>query len=281
MSNSKPQPFADQLGERVDAFNMVSMLCWFAAFPYSAYTQLSTPTLRAWILTRGVAVIVSPLVFTLALLSNGNLIVNTMTYLYLLPVVVIFIDRFLISTTYGHDKSSRWLWCVRILIFLISASMALFAGVLSERAKLLQTLHKTEDSVTLASFEAQNLIARRQAIDEQIARNETEIMSRSTVESELREARRLEMLECNGTAGIDRKTGMVIKGGKCGIRAANHRTNAEDAEAHLAGLDKLSEENHRLIEQRAKLNNNFNNLLKFNRKDSVNPSSPPKHVLKK
>jgi hypothetical protein len=266
MTSTHLQPQADTFAKPGIGEWLGRLLCWFAAFPYVAYTQISTPSTRVWVLSRGLAVIISPLVFTLALISNGTRFIGHTPYLYLLPPVVFSIDWFLIASAYTLANSSGWLRLVRIVFFLISGSMALFAGVLSESENLLKGLHRSEDAVTLQGAVAQNLVARMRAIDEQIARNEQELMTRDAVDAERLEARRLEHLECFGMSGVDPKTGIHIKGGgKCLDRAATYRINAETAEKRLEKLSRLEQENQGLAEQRGKLNGDLDTLLQKQR----------------
>lgn len=248
------------------------LMCWFAAFPYAAYTQILTPSSRVRVMTNGLAVIVSPLVFTMALLTNGAALVGQSPYLYLLPVVAFAIDRLLIAISYTLASSSAWLTVVRALILAISLSMALLAGLLSESKNLLQRLHQREDAVTLQDAEAQNLVARLKAIDEQIARNEKELMTRDAIEAERLDAIRLRDMECHGKGGVDPKTGTIIKGGgKCGVNAETHRINAEAAEARLTKLIRLDNDNIGLATQRGKLKADLNTQLESQRSpaDSV------------
>jgi|GEM_PF-3014087 len=261
MTSAQFQPQADTFAKPGIGEWLGRLLCWFAAFPYSAYSQFATPSLRAWVLVRGLAVIISPLVFTMALMSNAATLVGHTPYLYFLPVVVFAIDWFLVASTYMLDRSSGWLRFVRSAFFLISASMALFAGVLSESESLLRRLHWAEDAVTDRSVEAQNLGSRIQALSEQIARNEKELMTRDAIDGERLQWRKLEQLECAGKGGVDPETGIYIKGGgKCGTNASDHRIKAEAAEARLGKLTRLEEENHRLAGQRAQLQEELSRL---------------------
>ncbi len=242
------------------------LMCWFAAFPYAAYTQLSTPSSRVRVAVNGIAVIVSPLVFTLALLHNGTRLVGHSPYLYLLPVVVFAIEWLLIALSYHLANGSVLLIAVRIGIFLISASFAVFAGLLSEGESLMQRLHKAEDAITLQSSEAQNLVARLEAADDQIAQNEKQLMGRDALENERLDALRLRDMECHGKSGVDPKTNTFIKGGgKCGENAQTYRINAEAAEARLTKLDRLGKDNQRLVAQRNQLKNQLNALLQSER----------------
>lgn len=262
MTSTQFQLHADTFAKPSSGERLGRLLCWFAAFPYAAFTQISTPSTRVWVLIRGLAVIISPLVFTLALMCNGTRFVGHTPYLYLLPVVVFGIDWLLIASSYTLANSTGWLLLVRTIIFLISGFMALFAGVLSESESLLQRLHRAEDAVTRQDAVAQNLNARLEAIDEQIIHNEKELMTRDALDAERLKARRLEQLECGGKGGVDPETGTYIKGGgKCGANATTHRINAEAAEARLAKLSRLEQENQPLTEQRRKLNEELEALL--------------------
>lgn len=248
------------------------LMCWFAAFPYAAYTQILTPSSRARVMTNGLAVIVSPLVFTMALLTNGAALVGHSPYLYLLPFVAFGIDRLLVAISYTLGSGSAWLTVIRALILAISLSMALLAGLLSESKSLLQRLHKKEDAAALQSSEARNLVARLTAIDEQVTRNEKELMARDAIENERLDAIRLRNMECHGKGGVDPKTGTIVKGGgKCGVNAETHRINAEAAEARLASLARLDNDNKRLVAQRGKVRNDLDALLESQRSpaDSV------------
>lgn len=262
MTSTQFQPHADTFAKPSSGEWLGRLLCWFAAFPYAAFTQISTPSTRVLVLIRGLAVIISPLVFTLALMCNGTRFVGHTPYLYLLPVVVFGIDWLLIASSYTLANSTGWLLLVRTIIFLISGFMALFAGVLSESESLLQRLHRAEDAVTRQDAVAQNLNARLEAIDEQIIHNGKELMTRDALDAERLKARRLEQLECGGKGGVDPETGTYIKGGgKCGANATTHRINAEAAEARLAKLSRLEQENQPLTEQRRKLNEELEALL--------------------
>lgn len=242
------------------------LMCWFAAFPYAAYTQISTPGSRARVMANGVAVLVGPLVFTMALLLNGPRLVGNSPYLFMLPVVVFAIERLLIGLSYQQSSGSRLLSSIRIIIFLISASFAVFAALLSESESLLQRLHKAEDEVTLERVEARNLATRLNAIDEQIGHNERELMSRDAIETERLEALRLRELECHGKGGIDPVTGVFVKGGRrCGVNAETHRINAEAAEARRAKLARLDDDNKSLVKQRSALQAKLTALLEGNR----------------
>lgn len=266
MSNAQLKRDSNSLATHGLDEQLTRLLCWFAAFPYAAYTQISTPTSRARVMANGIAVIVSPLVFTLALLKNGSSLVGNSPYLYLLPLVVFAIERLLVALSYQLANKSRLLIAVRIVIFLISASFAVFAGLLSESESLIQRLHKAEDAVTMSSAEARNLATRVNAIDEQIPRNEHELMARDAIETERLDAIRLRDMECHGRGGVDPNTGTFVKGGgKCGVNAETHRINAEAAEARLAKLARLDNENKGLVAQRNKLKYDLNELLENNR----------------
>lgn len=266
MSNAQLQRDSGSLATHGLDEQLTRLLCWFAAFPYAAYTQISTPTSRARVMANGIAVIVSPLVFALALLKNGSSLVGNSPYLYLLPLVVFAIERLLVALSYQLANNSRLLIAVRIVIILISASFAVFAGLLSESESLIQRLHKAEDAVTMQSAEAQNLATRVNSIDEQIARNENELMTRDAIETERLDAIRLRDMECHGKGGVDPNTGTFVKGGgKCGVNAETHRINAEAAEARLAKLARLDNDNKGLVALRHKLKNDLNALLESKR----------------
>lgn len=214
----------------------------------------------------GLAVIVSPLVFSMALLCNGPRLVGHSPYLYLLPLVVFIIEWLLISLSYRAASRSGWLITVRLVIFLISASFAVFAGLLSEGESLIQRLHKAEDALTLQSNQAKNLDTRLKAIDEQIAHNEKALMGRDAIETERLEALRLQELECHGKGGLDVRTGTFVKGGgACGVNADTHRINAEAASAHLVKLTQLDKETQGLVAQRGKLGSDLSALLESQR----------------
>lgn len=244
---------------------LTRLLCWFAAFPSAAYAQLETPSNRVWVTVRGFAVILSPLVFTLALQHNGTRVIGTAPYLYLLPVTVYCLDWFLIARSYTATRGAGALVVLRIGVMLVSGFMAIFTGLLSEGENLLQRLHRSEDSVTLRSSSAREINARREEISHQIKRNERVLTERSAIETEALEARRLQQLECKGESGIDRKTGVRILGGKCGRKAEAHRIDAENAEARLAQFDALQTENRKLTERREQLELELGALLKTSR----------------
>ncbi len=266
MSNAQLQRDSGSLDTPGFVEQVTRLMCWFAAFPYAAYTQISTDSSRARVMANGIAVIVGPLVFTMALVLNGPRLVGNSPYLYMLPLVVFAIERLLIALSYQPSVSSRLLIAIRIVIFLISASFSVFAALLSESESLLQRLHKAEDAVTLRSAETQNLAARLNAIDEQVARNESELMARNVIETERLEAIRLRDLECHGKGGIDPVTGTFVKGGgKCGANAETHRINAEAAEARLAKLARLDNDNKGLGALRNKHKNDLNSLLESSR----------------
>lgn len=248
------------------------LLCWCAAFPYAAYPQLTTPGSQVAVVVRGIAVIVSPLAFTLALASNGVRFVGHTPYLYLLPVVVFSIDWLLIARSYTLTGGAGSLALIRILVLAISGFMGLFAGLLSESENLLRRLHNAEDAITMQRAEAQNLDARLKAINDQIARNETDLLSRNALEAERVKALRLREMECRGRSGVDTETGMfIVGGGICGVNAETYRIDAEAAGARLAKLNHLDEENTKLAEQSRQLDGELNALLQANRSpaDSV------------
>lgn len=266
MSNAQLQRDSGSLATHGLDEQLTRLLCWFAAFPYAAYTQISTPTSRARVMANGIAVIVSSLVFALALLKNGSSLVGNSPYLYLLPLVVFAIERLLVALSYQLANNARLLIAVRIAIILISASFAVFAGLLSESESLIQRLHKAEDTVTMRSAEAQNLATRVNSIDEQIARNENELMTRDAIETERLDAIRLRDMECHGKGGVDPNTGTFVKGGgKCGVNAETHRINAEAAEARLAKLARLDNDNKGFVALRHNLKNDLNALLESKR----------------
>lgn len=241
-------------------------ICWFAVFPYEAYRLISTPSLRARVMANGLAVMVSPLVFTMALVTNGAAIVGHSPYLYLLPVVAFSIDRLLVAVSYTVSGRSAWLTVVRGLILSISLIMAVLAGLLSESTNLFQRLYAKEDAVTMQSAEAQNLAGRLKVMDDQTASNEKALMERSSIQSERLAALRLQEMECKGKGGVDPKTGVIIKGGgKCGENAETHRINASAAEARLEQLNSLEKDSKTLLSQRTKLNDELTSLLKSRR----------------
>ncbi len=245
--------------------HLARVLCWFAAFPWVAFTQLETPSDRVAVLLRGFTVILSPLAFTLAFLHNGSQIVGTAPYLYLLPGAVYCLDWFLMARSYTATRGAGALIVLRFGIMLVSGFMAIFTGLLSEGDNLVQRLHRQEDLVTLQGFAARDIAARREAILEQIARNEQGLANRSPIKLEALEARRLQQLECKGEGSVDKKTGIMILGGKCGRRAEAHKIDAENAEARLAQLEALQPENQKLAGQRAELDRQLDALLRANR----------------
>lgn len=253
---------------------LMRMICWFAAYPYAAYTQIGTASLRARIMANGLAVIISPVVFTMALMTNGAVIVGHSPYLYLLPFVAFTIDRLLVSMSYAQPNGSGWLVVIRVLILSISLAMALLAGLLSESKNLLQRLHAREDASTLMSSEAQNLMGRQNALNTQINANDKELMMRGEIDAERLDALRLRDMECHGRSGIDPRSGTFIKGGrKCGVNAETHRINAEAAEARIAQLDRLEAENKNLSGQRDQIKKDLDKLLVSKRSPPDSPAS--------
>ena len=243
-------------------------ICWFAAFPYAAYTQLATPLSRVRVAVNGIAVIISPLVFAMALVSNGSRLVGHSPYLYLLPVVVFAIEWLLIALSYRAMRSAL-LVLIRIVILIVSITMAIFAGVLAEGTSLLQRLHRAEDEVTMQSNTAQILAVRLNAVEEQIAHNEKALMARDAIESERLDALRLREMECFGRGGLDTKSNVIIKGGgKCGENARTHGINAQAAQAQLDKLKVVEKETQALAVQRDQLRSELRALLQSQRSPS-------------
>lgn len=245
------------------------LLCWFAAFPYAAYTQLATPLSRARVVANGLAVILSPLVFTIALASNGPRLVGNSPYLLLLPVVVFAVDRLLIAMSYHGLGGTGWLLFIRLVILCISLCMAVFAALLTESDNLLRSLYREEDAATMQSEPAQDMATRLKAVQDTIARNEKTLQGREVIENERLDALRLRDLECSGKSGLDPRSNTIIKGGgRCGENARTHEINAEAAQARLDKLKGLETETHGLAGQRNKLRGDYQALLESQRSPS-------------
>jgi len=251
---------------------LTKVICWLAAFPPDAYGRVKTPSLRAKVQANAISVIVSPVVFTMALMIYGTALVGNSPYLYLLPVVVFALDRLLVAMSYTRTAGSGWLILIRALILLISLTMAFAAGLLSESKVLLKLIHDREDAATLQTHAGQNLLARIEVIEAKIRENEKALMERDAIEHERLDALRLYDLECRGRGGVDPKTGIHIKGGgKCGQNAATHQINAENAAARLEQLERIASENKDLDGQRVSLKKELATLISTKRSpaDSV------------
>lgn len=241
--------------------SITRLICWFGAYPYASFTQLATPESRVRVFANGVAVVLSPLVLTVAISANGARLVGDSPYLLLLPVVVFFIEWLLIAMSYSGRRSVS-LALIRLVILCVSLCLAVLSAVTSESSNLLQRLHRAEDRITAESAAAQSIAARQEAVEKAISANAKALAGRQAVEAERLEASRLHDMECFGRAGLDPKSGIFIRGGnKCGENARTHAINAEAATATLAKLDAVEKQTRELEALRESLEHEYAALV--------------------
>ena len=131
---------------------MDRLLCRLAAFPHQAFRLLDTPSDKNAVRYRGIAVVLSPAAFGLALYTSGSQLVDGKPYFGLLVVGVFVLDSLLISLCWNHERASLgMLRALRLGVMMVSITIASIAAVSSESESLLQRMHEKEDVATLGS----------------------------------------------------------------------------------------------------------------------------------
>jgi len=245
-------------------------LCFLASFPLDKFQELKHPGDRLRICLRGAAVVLSPSVFFLALLHNKDVLLgNGGAYLLCLPVTVLFFDWLLTSMYSRDERGGRALLLARSGLIGFSLFLAAVSGLVVEQKNLVGNLHRQEDAKTMQTVEWQQLAAQRAQNEATILANERRIAETPVLRADLAEKRRLEKLECEGAAGFDVKSGVTIKGGRCGQLAATHRANAEALQKQIDDLATLEQTTATLRTTRTILDERAQKLLEEAHSDTA------------
>ncbi|MDI9408096.1 MAG: hypothetical protein QM523_02495 [Candidatus Pacebacteria bacterium] len=244
-------------------------LCFLSGLDRQVFTQLRSVRYRVNMMVRGVAVIISPLAFTLALLFNGEAIVGQSPYLILLPILVFALDWLLVACSYDkhnpeYMKSKTPLVILRIFVLLLSVFMSLFAGLLTEQGNLLTQINEKEklkleqtDRWRKLSEVETNLASRNNALEAQLATIEELKRKRA-------EAQQFEIAESGGESRqID---GVAIVGGRCGPKCLDWRQRKEAADSRIKELESSSLDSEKLKAQMKEIQDQKDKMVDLSKK---------------
>ena len=215
-------------------------LCFLAGLDRQVFLRLRSVRYRVNMMVRGIAVIVSPLAFTMALVSNGEAIVGQSPYLILLPILVFALDWLLVACSYDkrnpeYLNSKTPLIILRVFVLMLSVFMSIFAGLLTEQENLLGQINDKEkakieqtDRWRKLSEVETNLAQRNNALEAQLATIEDLKRKRA-------EAQQYEIAESSGTARV--VDGVAIVGGRCGPKCIDWRQRKEAADSRIKELE--------------------------------------------
>lgn len=246
---------------------LAQAICVLASFPLVAFHTLRDVRAKGDVIMRGLAVFIAPTVSAYFLFRHGEAVFAMAAFFLLLPALSALLDWRITAGAY-QPSIGQGLRPIRYGLALVTASIAFVGALTAERQNLMKALHEAElqtlakgDSIYSRDFAAvQDLLAQARNSEAELIRKQDEEVPR--LQNLINQSRMLHTKECYGVAGVDASTGVQIKGGQCGPRAAAHKADMDAAERSLSDLKQQIETRPQIAERIDELKTRARSIVK-------------------